>query len=134
MRDGLLPLRQVHTPRPAFKCVGGIFAALCLATSAHAQDRADIAGSIVSLQSTTHPGAVAELLFVNIPTNHSRDNGAYTLTLDGLTVSVTFVWGETADSISVAVPDGFYAVPSQLDQPENATGVIYIYSGEFVGS
>lgn len=31
-------------------------ALLCIATSAHAQDRADIAGSIVSLQSTTEPG------------------------------------------------------------------------------
>lgn len=107
---------------------------LCLAGDASAQDRADIAGSVVALQPTTAPGAVAEVLFVNIPTNHSTDNGDYPLTLGGLTVVVTFTWGNGSDGIAVTVPEGFIAFPAYLDQPENSTGIVYIYSGEWAGS
>ena len=127
------PASQVPPPATAFKGAAALFALLCLTGDAKAQDRADIAGSIVALQPTAQPGAVAEVLFVNIPTNHFRDNGEYTLTRDGLTVVVTFTWGNAGDAIAVAVPDGYIADPAYLEQPEDSTGVVYIYSGETVG-
>lgn len=94
-----------------------------------------IAGSMVSLTPSDQPGIIAETHFRNHPTNAPENNGHYTLTLDGLTVDLTFTWNVAgdADRIVVTPPDGVLCDPSDctMEVPENGFGFVLLY--EWVG-
>lgn len=84
--------------------------------------------STVTLQSTDAPGAVAEVVFVN-KTVHADELVTFTLDLDGLAVEVTALVGRglTPDRMTVTPPEGYIAVPPDLDVAEDQDGVILIY-------
>ena len=83
--------------------------------------------SKISLEPTTAPGAVAQVVFDN-KTVHSDEQVTFNLTLDGLTVSVEALVGRglTPDTFEVIPPEGFYAVPNVLDVAEDQIGVILV--------
>lgn len=84
--------------------------------------------STIVLQPTQAPGAVAEIVFDN-KTVHTDENVTFALTLDGLTVEVYAQVGRglTPDRMTVTPPDGFIAVPPELDVREDDVGVILLY-------
>ena len=95
-----------------------------------------ISGTSIILQPSDVPGAIAEVVMNNVSLNGPDDNGDYALAIDGLAVSVAFVWdaGEGGqDQITVTPPDGVLCQPStcvlQLD--EGADGRVILF--EFVG-
>ena len=109
-----------------------IFAGLILggsmAVAALAQDTfAWSPESRITLQPTSQPGAVAEVVFLNTEV-HTAFAYAFPLTLDGLTVSVAVEINADgpADRFTVMPPEGFIAWPESLVVPENGAGVIYI--------
>lgn len=83
--------------------------------------------SSIAIQPTDAPGAVAEIVFDN-RTVHSDTLERFDLTLDGLTVTVEALVGRglTPDRMSVIVPDGYIAVPPDLDVAEDEVGVILV--------
>ena len=83
--------------------------------------------STISLEPTTAPGAVAQVTFKN-KTVHADELVTFTLNLDGLAVEVTALVGRglTPDRMSVVPPEGFIAVPPDLDVAEDEDGVILI--------
>jgi hypothetical protein len=84
--------------------------------------------STIRLQPTDAPGAVAEVRFVN-KTVHMDETVTFTLDLDGLAVMVEAQVGQgmTPDRMTVTPPDGFIAVPPQIDVAEDQAGVVLIY-------
>ena len=93
----------------------------------------DLSGTIIALQPTTAPGAIAEVTMNNFPANGPQDEGTHALTHDGLTVSVTFDWdqdGGQSDAITVTPPDGVICIPAdcRLTLPEGAKGVVILYA------
>lgn len=80
------------------------------------------------------PGAVADVVYRNAMVS-AQDVEVYTLTLDGLSVSVTMQHGrgEKPDTAVVNVPEGYVAYPESITVDEGATGVVVIYSIEGVG-
>ena len=84
--------------------------------------------STITLQPTDAPGAVAEVVFVN-KTVHSDEMVSFVLDLDGLAVTVDALVGRglTPDRFTVHPPDGFIAVPPELDVAEDQDGVILVY-------
>lgn len=101
-----------------------------LALPAQAETR-DISGSLVTLQPTDHPGAVAEIEFENNAVNGPADNSTFTLTLNEMEVRVEYTWnaeGGQNDRITVEPPEGFVAVPRTLDVTEHTTGVVHLFS------
>lgn len=105
-----------------------------LAGPALAQATADISGSLLTLQATEAPGAVAEVELRNVPHNGSRDDGDYTVTLGPITAIVTFVWNPhgSDDQITVYAP-GLLAIPETLDVPEGTVGIVLLYPLDAVG-
>jgi hypothetical protein len=104
-------------------------AALIFALPAGAETQHMWAGgySSIAIQPTDAPGAVAEIVFDN-RTVHSDTLERFDLTLDGLTVTVEALVGRglTPDRMSVTVPDGYIAVPPDLDVAEDEVGVILV--------
>jgi hypothetical protein len=89
----------------------------------------------VTLQPTTKLDAVAEIIFRNVDVNGPADTKMYTLVTDTITVDVYFEYTEGEDSLSVYVPDGYFADPMHISIPENTTSEpIYIYPIIFLGS
>ena len=84
--------------------------------------------STITLQPTTAPGAVAEVVFVN-KTVHADQAVTFVLDLNGLAVTVDALVGRglTPDRMTVTPPDGFYAVPPEIDVPEDKSGVVLIF-------
>jgi hypothetical protein len=84
--------------------------------------------STIRLQPTDAPGAVAEVRFVN-KTVHMDETVLFTLDLDGLVVTIEAQVGQgmTPDRMTVTPPDGFIAVPPQIDVAEDQAGVVLIY-------
>ncbi len=83
----------------------------------------------VTLQPTSQPGAVAEVVFAN-QNIHTMLAEEIELTMDGLTVRVLFerdVDYEASDRFTVTPPPGFIAIPDSLIVPENGAGVIHLY-------
>lgn len=83
--------------------------------------------STVTLQRTEAPGAVAEVVFLN-RTVHQDKLETFVLDLDGLAVTVDALVGRvmTPDRLTITPPQGFIAVPPEIDVPENETGVVLI--------
>jgi hypothetical protein len=91
-----------------------------------------LGATVVRLDATEAPGAVAELSFHNAEVNQPEDAGGYTVTRDGLTVTVEFefnVDGGGADRIVILPPDGYIAIPDTLTLPEGQRGTALIYPG-----
>jgi hypothetical protein len=107
-----------------------ILASLVLALPASAETTHGWAGgySHITIRPTTAPGAVAEVIFAD-RTVHSDDDLTFSLTLDGLTVDVHALVGRglTPDRVTITPPDGFIAVPPELDVAEEKDGVILLY-------
>lgn len=89
------------------------------------------ADSYILIQPSSRPGVTAEVIFLNEDIHAS--GGDFVLTLDGLSVVVTFAPDTTAlmrpDRITVTPPDGFMAFPPELEVPEGGAGVILIMQG-----
>jgi hypothetical protein len=63
---------------------------MIFASSAAHAETVRIATSTVTLQPSDEPGAVAEIIFVNKPSNGPFNNGNYYLSMDGIDVTVEF--------------------------------------------
>jgi hypothetical protein len=84
--------------------------------------------SYVKLHEPTDPAAVATVTFYNTYT-HQGDE-IFTLTWDNITISVEIEWNVDdigSERIIVTPPNGYIAVPPELDVPEEAYGEIQIY-------
>jgi hypothetical protein len=119
---------HMHTPNPAFKCVAGIFAALCIATTAHAQDRASLCDGLGSA-SIVRDGAEYVVTVVNpfCPSNGWPDGlTVVVLEIDGLRIPVQLrsEQGRTPDTFVVIAPAGWLSDPASLTLEEQAHGVI----------
>lgn len=82
----------------------------------------------VTIQETTQPGAVAEVVFLN-SNIHTQLAEQFDLTLGDLTVTVLFerdVDMDASDRFTVIPPAGFIAYPESLVVPENGAGRILI--------
>jgi hypothetical protein len=92
----------------------------------------DLSGTVITLQPSPDPAALAEVVMDNVDLNDSRDNGSYPLSLDGLTVEVEFIWqyrGESADAVVVIPPDGILCVPEDCTAvvPEGQRGGVTLF-------
>lgn len=83
--------------------------------------------STITLQPTDAPGAVAEVEFIN-KTVHTDEDVSFVLDLDGLSVTVDASVGRglTPDRFTVTPPDGYVAMPPELDVQEDGVGVILV--------
>ena len=83
--------------------------------------------STITLQPTDAPGAVAEVEFIN-KTVHTDEDVSFVLDLDGLAVTVDASVGRglTPDRFTVTPPDGYVAMPPELDVQEDGVGVILV--------
>ena len=87
--------------------------------------------TVVRIQPTEEPGAVAEIRYDNAEINNPGDVGSYSVTLDGITVQLDFGFNVAPggqDSITVTPPPGFIAIPETLTLPEGGSGVVYLYA------
>lgn len=91
--------------------------------------------SVIILQPTDAPGAVAEVFFDNRPIHARDEDVTFDLDAGGLIVTVTAYVGRgiTPDRIEVITPPGFYAMPASIDVAENDVGRVLIYVGDGVG-
>jgi hypothetical protein len=91
--------------------------------------------SSVELRATEAPGAVAEVYFWNSSSDAGgRITHRFTLTHDGLTITGEAELGLAApDTVRIAVPDGFIAVPDELTIPDGSGDTILIYPITAVG-
>lgn len=101
-------------------------------------DTIGIAGSSVTLQATDRPGALAEIVMVNDPSNGPADNGTRKLSLGDLSVSVEFQWNMAGDddAITVTPPDGVSCLPTScvLLLPEGETETLWLFDATGAGS
>lgn len=83
--------------------------------------------STITLQPTTAPEAVAELVFDNKAV-HNDEAVTFVLELDGLEVTVDALVGRglTPDRMTVSVPVGYIAVPPEIDVPEDEVGRVLV--------
>jgi hypothetical protein len=92
----------------------------------------DLSGTIITLQPSPDPGAVAEVVMENVELNDSMDNGTYPLAMPGLAVDVEFKWQADAygsDAVIVTPPDGFVCIPENCTAtvPEGMRGGVTLY-------
>ena len=106
----------------------GLIAGLLIAEAALGADSYRWAlGSHVTIQPTSEPGAVAEVVFLN-KSVHTTQIETFDLTLGDLTVTVEadVGMGDRPDRITVTPPEGYYAEPAYIDVAEDDTGVVLI--------
>ena len=92
----------------------------------------DLSGTIITLQPSPAPSAVAEVVMENVDANHSGHNGFYPLSMPGLTVEVEFIWQYTGggdDAVVVTPPDGFVCIPEDCTAvvPEGQRGGVTLF-------
>lgn len=91
----------------------------------------------VTLAPSSVPGQLATVTMQNEYVNQGRDDGTYTLSIDGLTIDARFTWDKDpilgSDRIEVAPPVGVTCQPTDcgITVPEGQTGTIVLF--EFVG-
>lgn len=106
-------------------------AALIFAFPAHADNvhswGPQFFASTITMQPTDEPGAVAEIIFDN-KTVHADETVTFTLDLDGLAVEVTAIVGRglTPDYMAVTPPEGYIAMPPDIDVEEDQSGRILV--------
>lgn len=105
-----------------------VHAAFAAPAPALASSTADWDGTGCTLRSIEGQAHVAQLDCENRLTGGQPITRAE-LTADGLTVGLTVFHGpgDIPDRFIVVVPDGFFAVPSEVDIPENAGDTVLIY-------
>jgi hypothetical protein len=99
-------------------------------------DTVRIMGSSVTLRDTAQPGALAEVEFVNDPSNGAQDDGGHDLAHGGLTVHARFTWNAAGDDdrVDLTPPDGVICLPDcSLTLPEGEVGVVHLYDLNRVG-
>lgn len=84
-------------------------------------DTVSISGTPVTLQATTEPGAVAEVVMHNVSLNGPKDNGAYPLHWSGIDVTAMFAW--EADPVTGADGITVYA-PGYICDPPDCTMIV----------
>ena len=74
----------------------------------------DLSGTVITLQPSAAPGAVAEVVIENINMNGPGDDGSYALDMGALSVGVAFKWDAvgTSDRLTVTPPDGLICIPA----------------------
>jgi hypothetical protein len=84
----------------------------------------------VTIQPSSKPGAVAEVVFLNTGI-HLLNTYSFQIDLEGLAVSVTVEINTegAADTMTVTPPEGYIAVPESVTVPEDGAGQIIIYEG-----
>ena len=111
-----------------------VTAALGYALPAFA-DTVSISGTPVTLQPSTEPGAVAEVVMENISMNGPEDDGEYTLNLGEISVIAVFLWEADpvtgADRITVIAP-GYICEPRNCEMTvtEGGTGRVLLMPWE----
>lgn len=96
------------------------------------------APTTVTLEPSTEPGVLATVTMQNEYVNQGRDDGTYTLSIDGLTIEAQFVWDMDpvlgSDRIEVTPPAGVTCQPTDcgITVPEGQTGTIILF--DWVGS
>ena len=94
-------------------------------------DQRNISGTIVDLRDTERPGALAEINMRNNLTNNAQDNGTFTLTHDGLTVEIEFVWDGADDGFDVIIvtpPEGVVCVPHcRMEVKETYSDTLWLF-------
>lgn len=95
-----------------------------------------LSGSGATLQPTQAPDAVAEVQFRNTGNDASDEDLACDLALNGLTLGVQLTLGRggAPDTLTVAPPEGFVAVPWELTISDGTDGVVLVYpEGRLIG-
>lgn len=92
----------------------------------------DLSGTLILLQPPADPAALAEVYFENAAVNDERHNGTYTISGEGLTVDIEFMWNAAhggMDRIRVIPPTGVECVPMDCTSTvlEGFKGVVVLY-------
>ena len=119
--------------RPA--ALAAMFTALAPGV-AFAGSEHSLSGSIVRLQPTMQPGAVAEVIFENRAVNSPIDVSTFPLDLAGVTVQITFRWNTNPagdDEIVIETDPDHVVGRRDLVVHEGQSGTAYIYPLESVG-
>ncbi len=94
----------------------------------------DLSGTTITLQPTTQPGAIAEIVMDSRNTNGPQDEVGTFLDLGDLHVGIHFDWNHdgSQDAIKVSPPDGVICEPATcvLSLEEDTVGVLYLYGWE----
>lgn len=91
------------------------------------------APTTVTLAPSTEPGILATVTMDNRLVNQGRDDGSYTLSIDGLTVEAVFLWDADpvlgSDRITIIPPAGVTCNPEDcsVTVPEGQAGTITLY-------
>jgi hypothetical protein len=83
--------------------------------------------AVIELHAPTQPDAAATVTFWNQMVHHANEE--FSLTFDGITVDIFFGFNVTkngAERVTVIPPDGYLAIPSEIDVPEHQVGHIQI--------
>ncbi len=113
-----------------------IFGAAGFLAGRASADTISISGTMVSLEPTDEPGAVAVVTMSNIQMNGSHDNGLYPIAGAGIVAEVRFTWEwdalTGADRIEVIAP-GYVCRPASCTAtvPEGQEGRVFIL--EWIG-
>lgn len=82
----------------------------------------------VTLHAPTHDGADASLTFINRVIHHSDE--AFTLVWEAIEVDVLLEWnvgGSNAERVVVYPPDGYIAIPPEMDVDEDEEQTLHIF-------
>ena len=104
---------------------------IALCAVAALADTISVSGSLVTLQETVEPEAIAEILFDNRNVNGPHNTGNYELLLGNLSVGFKFEWTSGDDSIAVYPPSGVSCVPETciLRLREDTAGTLWLFGG-----
>ena len=113
---------------------GCVIAALMFALPAFA-DTLNISGSLISLEPSDEPGAIAQISFHNVSVNDAADNGDYPLASADMTLTIQFLWEVNlfgADQITVVPPPWVICQPIDCTATvmEGEIGVVVLYPYE----
>jgi hypothetical protein len=91
-----------------------------------------ISTTLITLQPSQEPSAIAEVVMVNEMSNGSSDDGRYSLSIEGLTVDLVFTWDAGpfgADRVQVEPPRGIVCEPRDciLTVGEGHTAKVVLY-------
>lgn len=95
-----------------------------------------LSGSGATLQPTQAPDAAAEVQFKNTGNDAANEDLFCELAMNGLTLGVQLTLGRggSPDTLTVAPPTGFVAVPWELTIGDGTAGVVLVYpEGRLIG-